>query len=244
MEVQGSNNSENLNNEGRDYSRQVGDENRESSRNSENARQIGGDGDEALKMNSTELIVGDVRYSSVHDAAAAREELKKINYIESRMNYNNPEEVLAIYNKMIENKLFVTPTGYGFLFKIRHILLQYPGMDRDRIYPVVTDSLFTQRARNEARASLRPPVSQNTRDELKKVRNSYRLSVIIIIFLVALVIALFAIALSSDNPNILNYRTVIENQYSQWEESLSEREKALKEKEKQMGMESTDNGED
>ncbi len=242
LEVRESNKSENIN-AGQDYSRQVGRENAESSGYSENAGH-GGPGEDMLKANSAQLIVHGVKYASVHDATAAGEELKKIAYIEERMNYNNPEEVLAIYNKMIENKLFVTPSGYEFLFRIRDILKQYPEIDNDRIYPVITESLFTQRARNEARASLRPAASHDTREELKKTKNGFRTSVIINIFLVGLVIALFVIALNSDNPNILNYKTVLENRYAEWEENLSEREAQLKEREKQLGTESGKNGED
>ncbi len=215
-------------------------ENKASSNSSDTARQPGAD--EMLKANASELVVQGVRYASVHDAAAAREELKKIMYIKSRMNMNNPAEVLAIYNKMIENKLFVTPTGHEFLFEIRAYLLQSPGIDKDTIYTINTESLFTQRARNEARAAMRPAYAPDARQEMKKMKNGYRTSVIINIFLVLVIAALFIIALNSDNPNILNYKTVIENQYADWEQNLEERERQLKEKEKQ--MENTQNGED
>ena len=217
-------------------------ENRAASENSETARQAGENDNDVLKANASQLVVQGVRYASIHDAAAAREELKKIMYIKSRMNYNNPVEVLAIYNKMIENKLFVTPTGHEFLFEIRSFLMQSPGVDPDSIYTINTESLFTQRARNEARASMRPSTPPDARAELKKMRNGYRTSVIVNIFLILVIIALFAIALNSDNPNILNYRNVIENQYAEWEENLEERERQLKEKERQ--TESGQNGKD
>ncbi len=217
-------------------------ENRAASENSETARQAGENDNDVLKANASQLVVQGGRYASIHDAAAAREELKKIMYIKSRMNYNNPVEVLAIYNKMIENKLFVTPTGHEFLFEIRSFLMQSPGVDPDSIYTINTESLFTQRARNEARASMRPSTPPDARAELKKMRNGYRTSVIVNIFLILVIIALFAIALNSDNPNILNYRNVIENQYAEWEENLEERERQLKEKERQ--TESGQNGKD
>ena len=120
-------------------------ENRAASENSETARQAGENDNDVLKANASQLVVQGVRYASIHDAAAAREELKKIMYIKSRMNYNNPVEVLAIYNKMIENKLFVTPTGHEFLFEIRSFLMQSPAVDPDSIYTINTESLFTQR---------------------------------------------------------------------------------------------------
>ena len=57
------------------------------------------------------------------------------------------------------------------------------------------------------------------------------------LFLAALVIAMFAITLKSDNPNILNYKNVIVNQYASWEQELSEREQAVREKEQQLQIE-------
>ncbi|MBO6113106.1 MAG: hypothetical protein J6P45_08685 [Lachnospiraceae bacterium] len=197
---------------------------------------------EAQEKTEDKLIVNGIRYISVHDAAAAKEEIKKIDYIKSRMNFNNPEEVYAIYDKMIDNRLFVTPTGYEFLFDIKKYLEDAPGIDNSSIKVIQTESLFTQRARNEARAENRPPSrEQDLKNELKKNQTGYRTSVIINIFLVILVIAMFVIALSSDTPNMLNYRTAIENEYSEWEEELKKRESELSRREKEQGTEGDEN---
>ncbi len=190
----------------------------------------------AAAENRLELIVNGVKYSSPHDAAAAKEEIKKIEYIKSRMNFNNPAEVFAIYDKMIDNRLFVTPSGFEFLFEIRRFLEESPAIDNETIRAIRTDSLFTQRAKNEARAESRPAPEPDLKKELKNTRAGYRTSVIINIFLVILVIAMFAIALNSDNPNILNYKNAIENEYSEWEEELTERENTVRQKEKQLGI--------
>ena len=48
---------------------------------------------------------------------------------------------------------------------------------------------------------------------------------------------MFAITLKSDNPNILNYKNAIVNQYASWEQELSEREKQLRQKENELGLE-------
>ena len=42
---------------------------------------------------------------------------------------------------------------------------------------------------------------------------------------------MFVITIKSDNPNILNYETALQNRYSAWEQELNDREKAIKEKE-------------
>lgn len=44
---------------------------------------------------------------------------------------------------------------------------------------------------------------------------------------------MLVIAVQSETPNMINYRSAILNEYSEWEESLSEREAAVAEAEKQ-----------
>lgn len=46
---------------------------------------------------------------------------------------------------------------------------------------------------------------------------------------------MFAIASGSDNPNIINYRNAIVNEYASWEQELTEREKAVRRKEAELG---------
>lgn len=48
---------------------------------------------------------------------------------------------------------------------------------------------------------------------------------------------MFVITLQSDNPNILNYRQAITNEYASWEQELTERENKVREKEQKLGME-------
>ena len=195
--------------------------------------------DGAEKIKEDMLTVQGFRFSALADAKTAQEEYKKMVYIRQRMNKDNPEEVLAIYHKMIENGLFVTPVGVDFLMRIREFLVECGSIDPARIKPIETGSLFTQRARNEARAEARPRVTTDLVAENKNLKRKYFIAVAVAVISVCLVIAMFVIARSSDNPNILNYKNAIENQYSEWEESLTVREKELKEKE-----EALKNGED
>ena len=54
--------------------------------------------------------------------------------------------------------------------------------------------------------------------------------------LVIVVIILFAITLTGENANVINYRNAIENEYSQWEDELTERELIVREKERELGI--------
>ena len=191
------------------------------------------------KMAEDVLTVRGFKFSTLADAKTAEEEYKKMVYIQQRMNKNNPEEVLAIYDKMIENGLFVTPVGVDFLMRVREFLEECGAIEPDRIRPIETGSLFTQRARNEARAATRPRVTTDLVAENKKLKHKYYIALATSIISIILVAVMFFVARSSDNPNILNYKTAVENQYADWEESLSQREQELRQRE-----EALENGQD
>ena len=70
---------------------------------------------------------------------------------------------------------------------------------------------------------------------LKRERNMYKdrftKSVILNIALVAAIIAMVIITLTSKNPNIINYETNLEDKYSAWQEQLQSQEASLKARE-------------
>ena len=70
----------------------------------------------------------------------------------------------------------------------------------------------------------------------KTFRNEYKISLIVNIILVIMVIAMFVITLKAENPNMINYRTAILNQYSEWEQELNEREATIKARELELGI--------
>lgn len=188
----------------------------------------------ARKFREDMLTVQGFRFSALADAKTAEEEYKKMVYIKKRMNKDNPEEILAIYDKMIENGLFVTPVGVDFLMRVREYLVDSKAIDPARIRPIETGSLFTQRARNEARAAARPRVTTDLVEENRMLKRKYRIAVALAIIAICLVGVMFVIAKTSSNPNIINYKNAIENQYSEWEQSLEKREQELKQKEAEL----------
>ena len=188
----------------------------------------GADETRAEKMKEDLLTVQGFRFTALADAKTAEEEYKKMVYISKRMNKDNPEEILAIYHKMIDNGLFVTPVGVDFLMRVREFLIGCGSIQPERIRPIETGSLFTQRARNEARAENRPRVTTDLVEENRKIKRKYHIALAVAVISVCLVAAMFFVARSSDNPNIINYKSAIENQYSEWEQSLNEREKEIR----------------
>lgn len=49
-----------------------------------------------------------------------------------------------------------------------------------------------------------------------------------------IIIMMLIISIMSDSPNIINYRNVIQNEYSDWEQKLKEKEKELNDREKEI----------
>ena len=58
---------------------------------------------------------------------------------------------------------------------------------------------------------------------------------IVMIALGVVIVVMFIISLTGNNPTIINYRSKILNQYSEWEQELTERENALSQKERAAG---------
>ncbi|MBQ2577298.1 MAG: hypothetical protein II566_08510, partial [Lachnospiraceae bacterium] len=50
----------------------------------------------------------------------------------------------------------------------------------------------------------------------------------------AAVVFMFVLTVSSGSPNILNYKTKLENEYASWDENLQKREEEVKKKEEEL----------
>ncbi len=181
--------------------------------------------------NSEDLIVNGFRFGSLADAETAREEEKKIKYIAERMNYEDPVSVLVIYNKMIMNRVFVTPVGNIFLDGVQKFLLHSDKIDPEEIVPIPLYTLYTS-TMNGADVQ---PKTRITPRKVENFRKQYTISKAVIVILLLMVAGMFVISNTASNPNILNYKAVLENQYASWEQSLTEREKRIREKEREYG---------
>ena len=164
---------------------------------------------EERNNNTNGNIVAGYCFKTAQDAETARQEEKKIEYLESHMDYGKTENMLLVYRKAIESRIFSTPIGWEY-------------------------TVFAHRVGDEIRI---PPSRIPQKKEKQDTRKGMIISVIINVMLTAAVIAMFYIAMTSDNPNILNYENNLQNKYAQWEQELTERENVLREKERNLMIE-------
>lgn len=171
------------------------------------------------------------------DVSLAAAEIEKIKYIAGRMNMDNPKGVLAVYDKLITSGIFVTPVGYEYLRTLQNYLYKNSQIPDEAVKEIPVPISYTRalNIRSEEREE-KMNAQREMRTLRKTFKNEYKISLIVNIILVIMVIAMFVITLKAENPNMINYRTAILNQYSEWEQELSEREAAIKQRELELGQ--------
>lgn len=176
-----------------------------------------------------ELVVGGYRFGTVADAETARMEERKIASLEKHLDYHNPQSVLLVYNKAIENRVFLTPLGMSYLHRMREQLLNC-GAPEEKIRPIPLYGTFSNKTENNS--SIRKSIA--SRRSKVEYKGRFITSVCINVLLVAALTAMVYLSFRSDVPTIVNYRTAIVNEYSEWEQELTQREQAVREAERSL----------
>lgn len=167
------------------------------------------------------------------DAALAVQEQKKVEFLETKMDYNNPESVMKIYSRAIGERIFKTPIGIMYLRHLQMFLMEQEAINPDDVPAIPLYVTFDGEIREQtspARKRVEPSVKK------KKKSNALPISIILNIALIGAVISMFYITLNSSQPNILNYEKNLVNQYSAWEQELTIREQAVREKELELKL--------
>ena len=182
-----------------------------------------------MEKNEDELVVGGYRFGTVADAETARMEEKKIAAVEQHLDYRKPQNVLLVYNKAIDNKIFLTPLGMSYLQRMQKQLAKC-GIPEEKIKPIPLYTTFSNKTENNS--SIRRSIA--SRPPRVEFKARFITSVVINILLVVALAAMIYLSYESDVPTIMNYRTAIVNEYSEWGQDLQERENAVREKEREL----------
>ncbi|MBP3197368.1 MAG: hypothetical protein J6N21_10240 [Butyrivibrio sp.] len=187
------------------------------------------------KNTVSNLIVGGYHFISQEDAAKAQTDISKIKMLRTRVKADKPAEIKMLYEKAIENKIFRTPIGWGYLMELKRKLIA-GGYKEEDIIPIPVDISFTRHSVIE-----NINVKQRIKPEKKEEKINYFkiISLALNVVLAILVVLMFVVASTSDNDNIINYKSNITNRYASWEQDLKEREKTVRQAEKKLGIEDT-----
>lgn len=180
-----------------------------------------------------EYYVEGYRFQTMEDADRARLEQKQTAYFEGKLKGRDAANILAVYDKILDEKVFVTPVGWNYVISLQE-KLRLLGIREEKIRPLPVYITF----QHEENALDRSPVRDRIKVSRKKGSQERKLflSTLVNVFLVFLVLAMFVITLRGSTPNVINYKIALTNQYAAWEQELTQREKAVKKQEQELGI--------
>ncbi len=163
----------------------------------------------------------------------AVKEKKGVDYMRSRTNMNNIQNVREVYEKVLEKNIFKTPIGYNFMRELQEILMKSKLISDEEIKNIKVENNGGKKL-VEANKQLKKQLS----DVESVYKNRFFNSVILNVGLVILIILIIIITTNSNNTNILNYKNRLDAEYTSkeddlaaWEEELKIREELLEEQE-------------
>ncbi len=177
----------------------------------------------------TDFYVAGYCFASIEDAKQAQKEEKEASYFESKLRGKEVQNILAAYDNILDEKVFKTPVGWEYLKRLQDKIREM-GMEEDYIRPIPMYISYVHDEGEQFNTRQRVQPIQKKEDGAGKLR----LSVFFNILLAIMVAVMFMIAVSSENPNILNYETTIINKYASWSQELTERENKVREKEAEL----------
>lgn len=159
----------------------------------------------------------------------AKKEQEAIVYIKAHTNFNNINQVIKVYNKAIEKKMFSTIIGYEFLKQVRNYIIKKGTLEESEIAPVL---ITTERKDTNLEFEQKQKEKYKMLYENEKTNKTIlKAAIIVLIIVVGMMIY---ISRNGKNSIISDYENKIINQYEEWEIELEEREKVIEEKEKML----------
>lgn len=180
------------------------------------------------------LVVDGFSFENQEAYNDAQKEAEAISYLSAKTDMNNAANIVKLYNKLIDKQTFVTPVGISFMKDLYDRIIASGIISKENLRPVPVKAVIKKQSEavrgyvQEGEGRLKVHLSY-TEGKLKNSR-------IMNIFLIVIILAMFAITMFGDRSPLIDSETRIQNKYAEWEENLTEREKAVTEKERELGI--------
>lgn len=185
-------------------------------------------------MSENRIVVGGFSFESGPEAEQAAKECEGVKYIKEKTNMDDPEAVLNIYNRIVQQNMFETAVGFSYLYDLREYLLSIPFIRNEDVLPIrVQHPAFMQSLRFGVKESKKKEKEASVNGDYKR---KFQIMRVIAIILFVCVAGMFLITLTVGHPNILNYENKLIDKYEAWEQELTEREADIMEKEQELGI--------
>ncbi len=178
-------------------------------------------------------------FSSRERAKDAKKEAEAVAYIKEQTNLRDPDIVLKLYNRLLDEEVFDTPVGIAFLRDLQEHLRMVPYIKREDIRPIPGDSLVVEKEVDKVKAKAETAKKKQeavyARENSGAYRTKYHVALFFAIVFALAIIGIYAItAFSGNSVTIANYEEELINKYASWEQELSEKEQELNQRESQL----------
>lgn len=169
-------------------------------------------------------------FDSEEMARQAKREADGVRYIREKTRMNNPDVIMKLYNRLLDQEMFETEVGIAFLRELQEYLETIPYIKREDIRPIPVKGRYDDAPEQTrpVRRRKRKIAVDPEREEIR-YRKAFRVALFFCVVLSAAIIGMFTIThLSGNSVTILNYEEKLIDKYEEWEKELSEREAEVK----------------
>lgn len=150
----------------------------------------------------------------------AKKEAEAIEYLRAKTDFNRPEILIKLYNKLLDRDMMETEVGIDFLKEIRQRLLDSAMFKEEQLRPVPTLKKEVTGKRIKTKEG----------QLLLKYQRQNALLKVTCLFFACIIIGMFVIVLTGRrSPLAIKYEEEIQNKYGAWADTLTEREERLAE---------------
>ncbi len=155
---------------------------------------------------------------------AAKKEAEAIEYLRAKTDFNNANNLMKLYNRILDRDMMETIVGIEFLKEIRTQLLNSGMFKEEQIRPV---PLLPEVKKLKKRKEIQTRSRERTLLERSERQNT--ILKVVCFFLAVLVVGMFAIVLTGTrSPLAVRYEEQIINKYAAWAQELKEKEDFLR----------------
>ncbi len=161
-------------------------------------------------------------------ANEARKEAEGIQYVNSRMDYEKPAQVLNVYQKMIKSRMFQTQVGFTYLKNLQDYLRNSPEIDKVEILAIPITGRIEVKETAERAKKIDAKIKKHNKFLFASVAGNF--------ILLLAVLAMMIIAASAGSTTIINYENKLIDKYTYWQMELEERAAQLDAREHELDL--------
>lgn len=155
---------------------------------------------------------------------AAKKEAEAIEYLRAKTDFGNMNNLMKLYDRILDRDMMETVIGIDFLKEIRGTLIESGMFTETQVRPVpLLPEVKKLKKRNEIQKRSRE------RTLLERCERQNTILKVVCFFLVVLVVGMFAIVLTgTHSPLAIRYEEQLIDKYASWAHEIQEKEDFLR----------------